>query len=208
MNNDNILAEILRVREVYLLSKPRPVRCRIFGCGKELTLCEQRYGGVCSKHCAMISGIRKEKIREAIQTRVEHRMEFVAMVRGVEFINDSKATNVNSTWFALENMDKPTIIIMGGVERGNDYRIIEALVKEKVKTIICLGVDNRKIHQAFSHKVSPIVNTGSATEAVHAAFYFASKGDAVLLSPACASFDLFINYEHRGEKFKRAVLDL
>jgi len=154
--------------------------------------------------------IRKEKIREAVQTfhSLEHRMEYVSTVRGVEFINDSKATNVNSTWYALESMEKPTILILGGVDKGNDYSFIKELVKEKVKAIICLGVDNRKIHEAFGNIVSPIANTGSAREAVHAAFHFASKGDVVLLSPACASFDLFKNYEDRGNQFKQAVKEL
>ncbi len=154
--------------------------------------------------------IRKEKIREAVQTfqSLEHRMEYVATVRGVEFINDSKATNVNSTWYALESMEKPTILILGGVDKGNDYSFIKELVKEKVKAIICLGTDNRKIHEAFGNIVSPIVNTGSAKEAVHAAFHFANKGDVVLLSPACASFDLFKNYEDRGIQFKQAVKEL
>jgi UDP-N-acetylmuramoylalanine--D-glutamate ligase len=154
--------------------------------------------------------IRKEKIRDAVQTfkGLEHRMESVATVRGIEFINDSKATNVNSTWYALESMEKPTILILGGVDKGNDYSLITDLVKEKVKTIICLGVDNRKIHEAFGNIISTIVNTASAKEAVQAAFHFASKGDVVLLSPACASFDLFLNYEDRGNQFKQEVRDL
>lgn len=154
--------------------------------------------------------IRKEKIREAVQDfqGLEHRMEPVATVRGVEFINDSKATNVNSTWYALENMSKPTILILGGVDKGNDYSLIMDLVKEKVKAIICLGVDNRKIHEAFGNVVSTIVNTSSAIDAVQAAYHFASKGDVVLLSPACASFDLFKNYEDRGNQFKKAVKEL
>jgi len=154
--------------------------------------------------------LRKEKIREAVTTfqSLEHRMEPVATIRGVEFINDSKATNVNSTWYALESMTKPTILILGGVDKGNDYSILMDLVKEKVKAIICLGIDNRKIHEAFGNIVSPIVNTGSASEAVHAAFHFSEKGDVVLLSPACASFDLFKNYEDRGRQFKDAVREL
>ncbi len=154
--------------------------------------------------------LRKEKIREAVTTfqSLEHRMESVAKVRGVEFINDSKATNINSTWFALETMLKPTILILGGVDKGNDYSLIAELVKEKVKAIICLGTDNRKIHEAFGNIINPIVNTGSAVEAVHAAFHFAEKGDVVLLSPACASFDLFKNYEDRGDQFKKAVKEL
>jgi UDP-N-acetylmuramoylalanine--D-glutamate ligase len=155
-------------------------------------------------------GIRKQKIREAIQSfeALEHRMEYVSTVRGVEFINDSKATNVNSTWYALETMDKPTILILGGVDKGNDYSLIRDLVKDKVKAIVCMGVDNRKIHEAFQNDVALIVNTGSAEEAVKAAFHFATKGDTVLLSPACASFDLFKNYEDRGKQFKAAVKDL
>ncbi len=154
--------------------------------------------------------ISKEKIRDAIQNfqSLEHRMEHVATVRGVEFINDSKATNVNSVWYALESMTKPVILIMGGVDKGNDYSLIEDLVKEKVKAIICLGTDNRKIHEAFGNMISLIVNTGSAAEAVHAAFHFAGKGDVVLLSPASASFDLFKNYEDRGNQFKQAVKEL
>jgi UDP-N-acetylmuramoylalanine--D-glutamate ligase len=155
-------------------------------------------------------GIRKQKIREAIQSfeALEHRMEYVSTVRGVEFINDSKATNVNSTWYALESMDKPTILILGGVDKGNDYALIRDLVKEKVKAIVCMGVDNRKIHEAFQNDVALMVNTASAEEAVNAAFHFATKGDVVLLSPACASFDLFKNYEDRGRQFKQAVRDL
>lgn len=154
--------------------------------------------------------IRKDKIREAVQNfrNLEHRMEHVATVRGVEFINDSKATNVNSTWYALESMSKPVILILGGVDKGNDYSLIESLVREKVKAIICLGIDNRKIHEAFGNFVNPIVNTNSAAESVHAAFHFADKGDVVLLSPACASFDLFKNYEDRGNQFKKAVKEL
>ena len=155
-------------------------------------------------------GIRKEKIREAIQSfeALEHRMEYVSTVRGVEFINDSKATNVNSTWYALESMEKPTILILGGVDKGNDYSLIRDLVREKVKAIVCMGVDNRKIHEAFQQDVPLMVNTASAAEAVKAAFHFAVKGDVVLLSPACASFDLFKNYEDRGRQFKEAVRDL
>ena len=154
--------------------------------------------------------IRKDKIREAVQDfqGLEHRMEFVATIRGIEFINDSKATNVNSTWYALESMTKPTVLILGGVDKGNDYSLIEELVKEKVKAIICLGTDNRKIHEAFANIVSTIVNTDNAIDAVQASFHFSAKGDVVLLSPACASFDLFKNYEDRGNQFKKAVKEL
>ncbi|MEJ0101807.1 MAG: UDP-N-acetylmuramoyl-L-alanine--D-glutamate ligase [Bacteroidota bacterium] len=154
--------------------------------------------------------IRKAKIREAVQDfhGLEHRMEYVSTIRGVEFVNDSKATNVNSTWYALESMTKPTILILGGIDKGNDYTLITDMVKEKVKAIICLGVDNKKIHAAFSDNVGIIVDTASAAEAVQTAYRFATKGDVVLLSPACASFDLFKNYEDRGNQFKQAVRDL
>ena len=169
-----------------------------------------QYNTMAAGIAAATIGLRKEKIREAIQSfeALEHRMEFVGTVRGVEFVNDSKATNVNSTWYALESMTKPTILILGGVDKGNDYSFIMDLVKEKVKAIVCMGSDNRKIHEAFGKDVELIVNTGSAREAVQAAFHFAERGDAVLLSPACASFDLFKNYEDRGRQFKEAVKEL
>jgi len=153
--------------------------------------------------------IRKNKIREAVQTfqSLEHRMESVAMIRGVEFINDSKATNVNSTWYALESMTKPTVLILGGIDKGNDYSLIKELVQEKVKAIVCMGTDNQKIHEAFDGVVN-IVDTASAEHAVRASFELSSIGDVVLLSPACASFDLFRNYEDRGKQFKEAVMSL
>jgi UDP-N-acetylmuramoylalanine--D-glutamate ligase len=169
-----------------------------------------QYNTMAAGIAAITLGIRKEKVREAIQSfaALEHRMEYVSTVRGVEFINDSKATNVNSTWYALESMTKPVILILGGIDKGNDYSVLRSLVKEKVKAIVCMGVDNRKIHEAFKDDVPLMVNTGSAQEAVKSAFHFANKGDVVLLSPACASFDLFKNYEDRGQQFKDAVRDL
>ena len=153
--------------------------------------------------------IRKEKIREAVQTfeNLENRMETVTTIRGVEFINDSKATNVNSTWFALESMTKPVVLILGGIDKGNDYSLIEDLVQEKVKAIVCMGTDNSKIHEALQGKIR-LVDTAGAQEAVEASFALASPGDVVLLSPACASFDLFKNYEDRGKQFKDAVKNL
>jgi UDP-N-acetylmuramoylalanine--D-glutamate ligase len=165
------------------------------------------YNSMAAGLAAAAVEIKKERIREALQTfqSLEHRMEPVATIKGVEFINDSKGTNVNSTWFALESMEKPVILILGGVDKGNDYSILKELVKEKVKAIVCMGTDNRKIHEAFGDTVSLMVNTSSAEEAVKAAFHFATKGDVVLLSPACASFDLFKNYEDRGNQFKKAV---
>lgn len=155
-------------------------------------------------------GIRKDKIREAVKDfqSLEHRMEFVASIRGVDFINDSKATNVNSTWYALESINKPIVLIMGGVDKGNDYSLIEDLVKERVKAIICLGVDNKKIHAAFKDIVPTIVDSDNANDAVQKAFQLSTKGNVVLLSPACASFDLFKNYEERGTQFKDAVKGL
>lgn len=152
-------------------------------------------------------GIRKEKIREAVKTfqSLEHRSEYVATVRGVDFVNDSKSTNVNSTWYALESINAPIILILGGVDKGNDYSLIELLVKEKVKAIVCMGLDNKKIHAAFRNIVTTILDTKSAEEAVKTAFSISSKGNTVLLSPACSSFDLFKNYEDRGRKFKEAV---
>ena len=169
-----------------------------------------QYNTMAAGLAALTIGIRKDKIREAVQSfeSLEHRMEFVTTVRGVDFVNDSKATNVNSTWYALETMQKPVVLIMGGIDKGNDYSLIRGLVKEKVKAIVCMGTDNRKIHEAFQNEVPIIVNTGSASEAVKSSFHLASKGDVVLLSPACASFDLFKNYEDRGQQFKEAVRDL
>ncbi len=169
-----------------------------------------QYNSMAASLASMAVDIRKEKIREALQTfeSLEHRMETVVTIKGVEFINDSKATNVNSTWFALESMQKPTILILGGVDKGNDYSTLKEMVTEKVKAIVCMGIDNRKIQEAFGSIVSLMVNTNSAEEAVQAAFHFASKGDVVLLSPACASFDLFKNYEDRGKQFKQAVKNL
>jgi UDP-N-acetylmuramoylalanine--D-glutamate ligase len=168
------------------------------------------YNSMAASLAASAVDIKKEIIRESLQTfeSLEHRMEPVASIKNVEFINDSKATNVNSTWFALESMEKPVILILGGVDKGNDYAILKDLVKEKVKAIVCMGTDNRKIHEAFGDTVSLMVNTTSAQEATQAAFHFASKGDVVLLSPACASFDLFKNYEDRGNQFKKAVKEL
>lgn len=155
-------------------------------------------------------GLRKEQIRQSLANfkSLAHRLESVAKVRGIEFINDSKATNVNSTWYALESMSKNIIWIAGGVDKGNDYAILEPLVKEKVKAMICLGVDNTKLHAAFGGKVDMIVNVQSMHDAVRMAYQLGLSGDAVLLSPACASFDLFENYEDRGNKFKDCVYQL
>jgi UDP-N-acetylmuramoylalanine--D-glutamate ligase len=154
--------------------------------------------------------IRKEVVRESLADfiNVEHRLEFVAKVHGIEFINDSKATNINSTWFALESMEKPTVWIVGGVDKGNDYSELVELVKAKVKAIICLGKDNKKIMDTFTGVVDVIVEANSAEEAVAYGYRLAQKEEVVLLSPACASFDLFENYEERGNQFKAAIRSL
>ncbi|MFT4771072.1 MAG: UDP-N-acetylmuramoylalanine--D-glutamate ligase [Cryomorphaceae bacterium] len=156
---------------------------------------------------ARILEIRKEVVRESLADfqNVEHRLEFVATIHGIQFINDSKATNVNASWYALESMREPIVWIVGGVDKGNDYTMLFELVKEKVKAIICLGKDNEKILEAFSDKVDQIAEASSAREAVGLSYQFAEKGDTVLLSPCCASFDLFDNYEDRGQQFKHSV---
>ncbi|MFZ4785798.1 MAG: UDP-N-acetylmuramoyl-L-alanine--D-glutamate ligase [Flavobacteriales bacterium] len=154
-----------------------------------------------------ILDLRKEIVRESLENfeNIEHRLEFVAKVHGITFINDSKATNVNSAWYALESMDKPVIWVAGGTDKGNDYNELMDLVKMKVKAIICLTKDSSKIRAAFSGVVDTIVDTDSAEQAVRVAYDLGRDGDAVLLSPACASFDLFENYEDRGRQFKAAV---
>ncbi|ESU20165.1 UDP-N-acetylmuramoylalanine--D-glutamate ligase [Flavobacterium cauense R2A-7] len=159
---------------------------------------------------AQLMRIRKETIRESLSNfqGVEHRLEKVLKIQNVQYINDSKATNVNATFFALDSMNTPTIWIVGGVDKGNDYAELMPLVREKVKGIICLGVDNSKIMKAFEDVVDVMIETTSMTDAVKIAQRMAEKGDTVLLSPACASFDLFENYEDRGKQFKNAVQNL
>lgn len=168
------------------------------------------YNSMASGIVAKVLELRNETIRESMQsfTNIEHRLEHVARISGIDFINDSKATNVNSTWYALESMPGEVVLILGGVDKGNDYNMLKDLVKSKVKAIVCLGKDNKRIHDAFDDDVEVIVNTFSANEAVQIAYYLAKKGNTVLLSPACASFDLFKNYEDRGNQFKKAVKEL
>ncbi len=168
------------------------------------------FNAVCAIHAAKAVGCSDEAIREGLNTFVNapHRLEFVAEINGVEYVNDSKATNVDSVFYALQAMEKPVVWIAGGTDKGNDYRQIEDLVRQKVKALICLGVDNSKLQKAFSPILKIIEETGSAREAVERASVYAEGGDVVLLSPACASFDLFKNYEDRGEQFKAAVLGL
>lgn len=168
------------------------------------------YNSMAAAIVANLLEVRKESVRESLMNfqNVEHRLEFVARVQGVDYINDSKATNVNSAWYALESMDKPVIWIVGGVDKGNNYNELKSLVKDKVRLMVCMGIDNTKIHQAFHKEVDMIINTTSAREAVHVASKLATPGECVLLSPACASFDLFENYEDRGRQFKTAVKNL
>lgn len=168
------------------------------------------YNSLASTIAAKIMDIHDEKIRASLKNfaGVEHRLEKVARVRGVDYINDSKATNVNSCWYALQSMRTPVVLILGGTDKGNDYAEIEALVKEKVRVLIFLGVDNRKLHTFFDGKIAQIEDAGSMEEAVNKAYRLAQKGDTVLLSPCCASFDLFTCYEDRGDQFKACVRNL
>lgn len=168
-------------------------------------------------HNSMASGIaarilelRKDIVRDSLMDfqNVEHRLEYVLTVHGIKYVNDSKATNVNATWYALESADDPVIWIVGGVDKGNDYSLLFDIVKEKVKAIVCLGEDNTKIREAFAHLEIPMVDAGSMQTAVAMSYQIGKKGDTVLLSPACASFDLFENYEDRGRQFKETVRSL
>jgi UDP-N-acetylmuramoylalanine--D-glutamate ligase len=168
------------------------------------------YNSMAAGIASMVFKIRNEQLRESLADfkGVEHRLENFLKVHGIDFVNDSKATNVNSTWYALESIHKPIVWIAGGVDKGNDYSMLDNLVKEKVKAIVCLGKNNTKLHAAFGDKIKNMVDTTRMEEAVKAAYYLARKGDTVLLSPACASFDLFEDYEDRGRQFKREVRNL
>ncbi len=159
---------------------------------------------------ANLVGIRKETIRNSIENfqGAPHRLEKVLKIHHVQYINDSKATNVNATYFALESMTTPTIWLVGGVDKGNDYKPLLPLVREKVKAIVCIGLDNSKIKETFGNVVDLLVETYAMSEAVKVAYKIAERGDTVLLSPACASFDLFKNYEDRGDQFKEAIKNL
>ena len=165
------------------------------------------YNTMAAGLAATVAGLSPESIRHSLATfkSVEHRLEHVRDWNGIRFINDSKATNVNSTYYALESMDRPTILILGGKDKGNDYTEIEEFVSKKVKGIVCMGVDNRKLLEFFSGKVVRIADTHSLEDAVKASVEMAEEGDTVLLSPCCASFDLFSSYEDRGRQFKDAV---
>lgn len=166
-----------------------------------------QYNSMAAGIVGKILDIKKESIRESLMDfeGLEHRLEFVAKVHGISFVNDSKATNVNSTWYALESQTAPVVWIAGGIDKGNDYSLIAELVRKKVKAIVCLGKENLKLHEAFGSIVDIIVNTDNINDCVEMAYRMASPGDVVLLSPACASFDLFENYEDRGNQFKARV---
>lgn len=168
------------------------------------------YNSMAAGITALLSDISDDNLREALKTfkSVEHRLESVASVRGVHFINDSKATNVNSCWYALQCMQTPVVLILGGTDKGNDYTEIEELVKNKVRGIVCLGVDNKKLHDFFGGKVAKMEDALSMKEAIDKCFAMAQSGDTVLLSPCCASFDLFKSYEDRGKQFKECVRNL
>ena len=168
------------------------------------------YNSMAAAIAGKVLNIRKDVIRESLADfqGVEHRLEPVITVCGINFINDSKATNVNSVWYALECMETDIVWIAGGIDKGNDYSELFQLVKKKVRAVVCLGKDNKKLIEAFRDKVHTVVETASMEEAVRTSYYLAAKGDTVLLSPACASFDLFTNYEDRGRQFKNAVRNL
>ena len=168
------------------------------------------YNSMAAGIAGQLLRIRKEVIRESLSDfqGIEHRLEPVLKVHGIEFINDSKATNVNSSWYALESMNKKVVWIAGGIDKGNDYSVLTDLVREKVRAIVCLGSDNTKLTETFKGLVTTVVETSSMQEAVRSAYYLAKNGDSVLLSPACASFDLFENFEDRGRQFKSCVKNL
>jgi len=168
------------------------------------------YNNMAAGLVAKVQELRNRSMQESMSSYVNipHRLEHVACIGGVNYINDSKATNVNSVWYALESFSPQIVLIMGGVDKGNDYEMLRDLVKSKVRAIICIGKDNTRIHESFEDDTDVIVNSSSMRDAVEIASHLAQKGDTVLLSPACASFDWFKNYEERGDKFKEAVMAL
>ena len=194
--------------ERLIFTEPTPFNMEL----EELSLTGKHnlYNSMAAGISANVAGIRKETIREALSSfaGVEHRLEKVAKVNGVEYINDSKATNVNSCWYALQSMKTKTVLILGGKDKGNDYSEIAELVKEKCCGLIFLGADNSKLHQFFDGFGIPTADTSSMQECVQAAYNMAKKGETVLLSPCCASFDLFKSYEDRGRQFKECVCKL
>ena len=178
----------------------------------ELTLkgIHNTYNSMAAGLAASVVNVRKESIRQSLQDfqGVEHRLEYVATVKNRRFINDSKATNVNSCWYALQSMKTPVVLILGGTDKGNDYTEIEELIIEKVKGLVFLGLDNKALHSFFDSKITHITDVRSMEDAVKAAYEMSADGDTVLLSPCCASFDLFTSYEDRGKQFKNWVRNL
>lgn len=168
------------------------------------------YNNMASGLIAKVQDLRNQTMKESMGSyiNIAHRLEHVAFIGGINYINDSKATNVNSVWYALESFSTDIVLLLGGVDKGNDYDMLRDLIKQKVKAIVCIGKDTSRIHDAFEDDVDVIVNSASMIDAVQIASHLATKGDTVLLSPACASFDWFKNYEERGEKFKEAVMVL
>jgi len=207
-NSNSTIISCIQEKQIHINTQPNPFSMSIFDLSLEGK--HNIYNTMAAGICAKILDISNESIRESMSNfkNIAHRLEPVAKVQGIEFINDSKATNVNSVWYALETMNTPVIWIAGGVDKGNDYSMLLPLIRQKVKAIVCLGKDNHKIHEAFENEVEMIVNAFSAKEAVTMAYHLGKKGDTVLLSPACASFDLFKNYEDRGNQFKEAVKEL
>mgnify|MGYP001815365064 CR=1 FL=1 len=199
------MAAYSKENQLYIETKNQSMHMSLF----ELALQGKHnlYNSLAAGIATRLLDIRKEVVRESLSDfrNIEHRLEYVMSVHGIDFINDSKATNVNSTWYALESMDKPVVWIVGGVDKGNDYEMLLDLVRDKVKGIVCLGIENKKIMETFGEVVNDIREARTASEAVQRAYELGRKGDTVLLSPACASFDLFKNYEDRGWQFKNAV---
>jgi UDP-N-acetylmuramoylalanine--D-glutamate ligase len=228
--DDKVITEYIRQKEIQALLIPFSIKEMVKGDGAYITenkiiiniqsnkqemtlesLALQGKHNIYNSMAAAVSGrlleIRKEHIQESLTDfqNIEHRLEHVAVIQGIEFINDSKATNVNSSWYAMESMQKDVVWIAGGIDKGNDYSILQEIVKQRVKAIVCLGKDNEKLKEAFKGVVDTIIETRSMDVAVETAVYLGQKGDCILLSPACASFDLFENYEDRGNQFKEAV---
>ncbi len=206
--SEKSIAAYLNKEEITIQIKSNPFHMSIFDLSLEGK--HNLYNTMAAGICAKLLDITNDSLRASMGNfkNIAHRLESVAKVQGIEFINDSKATNVNSVWYALETMNTPVIWIAGGVDKGNDYSMLLPLVRQKVKAIVCLGKDNAKLYQAFENDVEIMVNAFSAFEAVNLAYHLGKKGDTVLLSPACASFDLFENYEDRGNQFKAAVKEL
>ena len=194
--------------EEYIIERPTPFNME----QEELALTGKHnlYNSLAAGITADIAGVSKEEIRRGLMsfTGVEHRLEKAGRVRGVDFVNDSKATNVDACWYALESMKQPTILIVGGVDKGNDYSQLYELVEKKCKGLVFLGVDNKKLHDAFDRFGLPTADVRSMKDCISACMEMASPGDCVLLSPCCASFDLFKNMEDRGEQFKECVKNL